>query len=133
MMSVGVGRTISTMSSDDVARGAELAVLSGAGDLAEHVFVEVALGVAVLHRHAVNHVHDLGEQRGRGDGEARVLHVVRVGGVVAAERAQEREDVVIDDREHFLRLEMFEARPAEVFVRPAAVVFAFRKHAAFEA
>jgi hypothetical protein len=36
---------------DDVARRAELAVLPGAGDLAEHVLVEVALGVAVLHRH----------------------------------------------------------------------------------
>ena len=56
---------------DDVARGAELAVLPGAGDLAEHVFVEVALGVAVLHWHLLDHVHDLGEERGRGDGEPR--------------------------------------------------------------
>ena len=86
---------------DDVARGAELAVLPGAGDLAEHVFVEVALGVAVLHRHVVDHVHDLGEQRGRGDGEARILHVMRVGGVVAAERAQERKDVLADDARTF--------------------------------
>ena len=83
---------------DDVARRAELAVLPGGGDLAEHVFVEVALGVAILHRHLVDHVHHLGQQRRRGDGEARVLHVVRVGGVVAAQRAQEREDVFVDDR-----------------------------------
>ena len=48
---------------DDVARRAELAVLPGGGDLAEHVLVEVALGVAVLHRHLVDHVHDLREQR----------------------------------------------------------------------
>ena len=81
---------------DDVARRAELAVLPGGGDLAEHVLVEVALGVAVLHRHLVEQVHDLRQQRRRGDGEARVLHVVRVGGVVAAERAQEREDVLAD-------------------------------------
>ena len=39
---------------DDVARRAELAVLPGGGDLAEHVLVEVALGVAVLHRHVVD-------------------------------------------------------------------------------
>ena len=103
MMSVGCGRGQLDHELDDVARGAELAVLPGAGDLAEHVFVEVALGVAVLHRHAVDHVHDLGEQRGRGDGEARVLHVVRVGGVVAAERAEEGEDVFVHDLEHFLR------------------------------
>ncbi len=43
---------------NDVARGAELAVLPGAGDLAEHVFVKVALRVAVLHRDLVDHVHD---------------------------------------------------------------------------
>ena len=116
---------------DDVARGAELAVLPGAGDLPEHVFVEVALGVAVLHRHAVNHVHDLGEQRGRGDGEARVLHVVRVGGVVAADVAQEREGVLADDAEHFLSLEMFEARPAEIVVGAFLRVFAFGEDAAF--
>ena len=97
---------------DDVARGAELAVLPGAGDLAEHVFVEVALGVAVLHRHLVDHVHDLGEQRRRRDGEARILHVVRVGRAVAAERAQEREDVLADDGEHLRRREVLEARPA---------------------
>ena len=36
---------------DDVARRAELAVLPGGGDLAEHVFVDVALGVAIVHRH----------------------------------------------------------------------------------
>jgi hypothetical protein len=76
---------------DDVARGAELTVLPGAGDLPEHVFVKVALGVAVFHRHTVNHVHDFGQQRGRGNGEARVLHVVRVGRAVAAHFAQERE------------------------------------------
>jgi hypothetical protein len=83
---------------DDVARRAELAVLPGAGDLAEHVLVEVALGVAVLHRHLVEQVHHLGQQRRRGDGEARVLHVVRVGGVVAAQRAQEGEDVLARPR-----------------------------------
>ena len=37
-----------------------------------------------------------------------------------------------DDREHFFRLEMLEARPAEVFVGPAAAVFAFRKDAALD-
>ena len=94
MTSFGVGAVSLDHELDDVARRAELAVLPGAGDLAEHVFVEVALGVAILHRHLVEHVHDFGEQRGRGDGEARVLHVMRVGGVVAAERAQEREDVL---------------------------------------
>ncbi|MNP72629.1 hypothetical protein D3C76_1692190 [compost metagenome] len=46
---------------DDMARGAELAVLPGAGDLAEHVFVEVTLGVAILHRNSVEHVDNLSQ------------------------------------------------------------------------
>jgi len=68
---------------DDMAGGSELAVLSGGGDLAEHVLVEVALGVAVLHGYAVEQVHHLGEQRRRGDGEAGVFHMVCVGRVVS--------------------------------------------------
>ena len=115
---------------DDVARGAELAVLPGAGDLPEHVFVEVALRVAVLHRHVIDHVHDLREQRGLRDGEARVLHVVRVGGIVAAERAQEREDVIVHDGEHFRRREMLEARPAEIVAGATARVVALGEDAA---
>jgi hypothetical protein len=61
---LAVGATSSTIRLDDVARRAELAVLAGAGNLAQHVFVEVALGVAVLHRHMVEHVHHLGQQAG---------------------------------------------------------------------
>ena len=62
---------------DDVARRAELAVLPGRGDLGEHVLVEVALGVAVVHRDVVEHVDDLRQQRRRRDREPGVLHVVR--------------------------------------------------------
>ena len=46
---------------NDVARRAKLAILAGAGDLPEHVLVEVALGVAVLHRDFVDEINDLGE------------------------------------------------------------------------
>ncbi len=64
---------------DDVARRAKLPVLPGGGDLAQHVLVEIALGVAVLHGDLVDHVHDFGEQRGRGNGEAGPFHVLGVG------------------------------------------------------
>ena len=85
---------------DDVARRAELAVLAGSRDLAEHVFVEVALGVAILHRDLGQQVDHLGEQRRGGDGEARALHVGRVRGAVLRHGAQEGEDVLGDDLEH---------------------------------
>ncbi len=44
---------------DDVPRRAKLAVLPRRGDLPEHVFVEVALRIPILHRHVVDQVHDL--------------------------------------------------------------------------
>ena len=50
---------------DDVARGAELPVLSGRGDLREHVLVDVALGVAVDHGDLVEPVDRLPQQRRR--------------------------------------------------------------------
>ena len=40
---------------DDVPRRPELAVLPGRRNLAEHVLLDVALGVSVLHRDAVRH------------------------------------------------------------------------------
>jgi hypothetical protein len=120
--------------SDDVPRRAELPVLPRAGDLAEHVLVDVAFGVAVLHRHGIEQIHHPPKQRRRRDGEARVLHVVRVGGILAAvvpgeAGAQEWKDVLADDRVHLGRREVLEARPAEVFVGPFLRVLALREHA----
>ena len=69
---------------DDVARGAELAVLSGACNFPEHVFVEVALGVAVGHVDGVKLVHDVGEDLGSGHHEGGVLHVVAIGAAALA-------------------------------------------------
>ena len=64
------------------------------GDLRQHVFVEVALGVAVLHRQsAIRSTAFASSCRGR-DGEAGILHVVRVGRAIAAQGAKKREDVV---------------------------------------
>jgi hypothetical protein len=114
---------------DDVARGAELAVLPGAGDLAEHVFVQVALGVAVFHRHMVEHVHHLGQQRRSGDGEACILHVVGVGGIVAAHYAQEWKNVFADDGEHFSGCEMFKTGPTQVVVVAVPGIITFREDA----
>ena len=106
---------------DDVTRRAELAVLPGAGNLAEHVFVEVALGVPVFHRDLVEHVHDLGQQRGRGNGEARVLHVLGVGRAIAAQSAQEGKDVLADHRDTSRAASrVLEAGPAEVLDKTAS-------------
>ncbi len=114
---------------DDVPRRAELAVLAGGGDLAEHVFVDVALGVAAAHVELVELVDHLGEEGGARHLEPRVAHVARIGRTVTAQRAQEREDVLVDDAEHLARLEILELRPAQVLVVLAALVLAFGEDA----
>ena len=112
--SPGVGAVISTIKLDDVARRAELAVLAGRRDLGEEVLVDVALGVAVLHRDLVDEVDRLGEERGGRDRETGVAHMPRVCGAVAAEGPQEREHVLAHDRVHVGRSEVLEVRPAVV-------------------
>ena len=45
---------------DDMTWCTELAVLPCSGDLAEHILVQVALCVPILHGHLVDHVNHLG-------------------------------------------------------------------------
>ncbi len=111
---VGRGRRHLDHQADDVARGAELAVLSGGRDLAEHVLVQVALRVPVLHGHVVDHVHDLREEGRRRDREAGVLHVAAVAGAVAAQVPEEWESTFRDQRVHFGGPQILEVRPAHV-------------------
>ena len=54
------------------------------GDLAQHVFVEIALGVPVGHVDAVQLIDHVGQHPGRGHHEQGVLHVVGVGGAALA-------------------------------------------------
>lgn len=68
----------------DVLGGAELAVLPGGGELAEHVFVEIALHVQVGDVVLIEIVQpgdDLLEHLGRGDQEHGVGHIAGEGGV----------------------------------------------------
>ena len=110
-----------------MARRAELAVLPGGRDLAEHVFVDVALGVAIVHPHRVELLDGFSEQRRRRDPEPRILHVLAESRAFPAERAQERKDMLVDNLEHFARLEKLEPRPAQIFVGPVRVVLPFGK------
>ena len=108
---------------DDVARRAELPVLPGGGDLAEHVFVEIALGVLVGHVEVVDLVDHVGHHPGRRHHEEGVLHVMGVGGSFArvpgpAQRLDEGKHLVAHRLEHPLRRKLLETRPAQtVLVR----------------
>lgn len=67
---------------DDMARSAELAVLPGSRDLAQHVLVEIALGIGIGHVDAVELVHHVGQHPGDGYHEQGVPHVMGVGRIL---------------------------------------------------
>ena len=46
---------------DDVPRRAELTILPGAGDFAEHVFIQISLRVAIGHGDVAEHLHHFGQ------------------------------------------------------------------------
>jgi hypothetical protein len=117
---------------DDVAGGAELTVLAGRGDLPQHVFVDVALGVAIAHVELVELVDYLDEERRARDLKTRVAHVARIGCAFAVERPQEWEDVLVDDAKHLRSGKMLEPRPAQILVGVAALVCALREDAALQ-
>ena len=106
---------------DDVARRAELPVLPGGGDLAEHVLVEITLGVAVGHVDVVELVDHIGQHPSRGHHEEGVLHVMGVGRSLVrvarlAQRFDEGEHPVPHGLEHLLRRKLLETRPAQSVV-----------------
>src|SRR5207248_2803750 len=117
---------------DDGARGTELTVLAGCRDLRQHVLVNVALRVAVAHIELVvlvELVDDLGEQRRARNLDTGVAHVARIGSAFPVERADEWEDMLVDDAKHLRAGEMLEARPAQVRIRLATLVRALGEDA----
>jgi len=116
---------------DDVPRRAELSVLPGGGDLAEHVFIEITLGIAILHRHLIDQVHDLCEQRGHRNCEPRILHVVGIRRVIAAERTKERKNVLAHHRVHLGRREVLESRPSQILIGTTSCVLTAREGVPF--
>jgi hypothetical protein len=91
-------------------------------DLRQHVFVEVALGVAILHRDFSQQIDHLGEQRGRRNREARALHMGGVRAVGLGHVAQEREHVLGDDFEHRRGVFVLQPGPAHLLIGNATAL-----------
>jgi hypothetical protein len=91
-------------------------------DLRQHVFVDVALGVAVAHLELVELGDHLVEELRTRNLKARIAHMLRIGAAGVAEFADERKDVLVDDLAHAPRLEILEPRPAQIFIRLAALI-----------
>ena len=94
-----------------MARRPELAVDACGSQLAEQVFVEVALGVASCERQVVDHVDRLHQKAGLLDHQLRVLHKLGEGGDGCL--AEMREYPVAHQRQHLVGTQMAELRPAE--------------------
>ncbi len=105
-----------------MARRPELTVLPCRRDLGEHVLIEVALRVAILHRDFSDEVDNLRKQLRGGDREPRVLHVMCVRRTIATERPKEWEDVSINDGEHLVWGKVPKPGPAHVLVGASQLV-----------
>ena len=102
---------------DDVARGTELPVLTCGRDLAKHVLVEIALGIAVGHIDFVELIDHVRQHPRCGHHEECVLHVMGVGASalpvpIAPQGFHEGEDPITHGLEHALGGALLEARPA---------------------
>jgi hypothetical protein len=102
---------------DDVAGRAELAVAAGRGQLAQQVFVQVALHVLVLGRnlHLLDHPAGFDEQAGLVDFELGVLHVALERAARLAQAAKPGEDLGPDVLQGRSGLEMGPVAPAHLF------------------
>ena len=123
MVSVGLRVEHLHHQADDVARGAELAVDAGGGELGQQVLVEVALDVALGERQVVDHVDRRDQQRRLLDHQLGVLEVLLEGGLLRTlggihldDGLEVREDLVAHQRQHVVGAELAEVRPAQVLL-----------------
>ena len=98
---------------DNVARGSELAVFAGSGNLAEQVFIDIAHEVFVVHVQGIDAIHHLGQHIARGNEKHRVFHVSAECRIHAfTNRFNEREHIVANVFQHSDRLKVVENTPA---------------------
>ena len=109
---------------DDVARGAELTVFSGAADFIEQHFIDIALDVLMQVAGLAGIAPDLDEdvlddldgtlqEVGAWDDEDGIGHVPGEGAAVAVEVFDEGEDPLLDVGEHVRGRQLFGVTPAE--------------------
>ena len=100
---------------DDMARGAELAVVARCGHLPQHILIHIAHRIAVVHIKLIHAFHYLDEGSGIGDKERGVLHEAAVCAFPAlVEVLDEDEGILADGLEHPLRLEVHKVVPTKI-------------------
>ena len=101
---------------DDVPRRSELPVPAGRGDLAQHVLVQVALGIAVVHGMSLIRSTTADKQARFGDHKDRVGHRPgkRTGLRLSWRFLMNGKTFVPKRLEHLLGFEVLEPGPAEI-------------------
>ena len=106
----------------DMARGAELTVVARGCHLAQHVFVDIAHGVAVVHVQGIYAFHYLHQCARVLNQESSTCHESAVGRFPArVEVLDEGECITADDAKHLLCLLVLEHAPAQRLVGHLAV------------
>ena len=107
---------------DDVSRCTELTVVARSRHLAEHILIDIAHRVTVVHVKMVDTLDNLGEGTGALNQEGRILHETAVGRLLAATQVlDEHKHVLADDAVHRLGVIVLERAPPQIFVGDVAV------------
>ena len=124
---------------DDVARGAELAVLAGAADFIQQHFINIALDVLKqmaflfgvpldLDKNVLDDLDGALEQVGAGNDKDRIGHVLGESAAVAIEILDEGKNFLLNVRQHEFRLHFLEIAPAQGgFVNGEPLQFLFAR------
>ena len=105
---------------DDMARGTELTVETGLGNLGQKVFVHIAADIAVLHLlhlviNLIQAVHHFAQQQRGGQLEDGIAHVLGIGTVLTAVQIlDERKYPLLHDRVHSACVKVMEHRPLQL-------------------
>ena len=103
---------------DDMARGAELAIGAGLGDLRKQVLIYIAHDVLVVQIQAVQSVNHAHQHTGSGDKEQRILHILGKGSILTCIQLvfDKRKNLFVHIAEHRLRLVMTEIMPPAILM-----------------
>ena len=103
---------------DDMARGAELAIGAGLGDLRKQVLIYIAHDVLVVQIQAVQRVNHTHQHAGGGDKEQRILHILGKGSILTCVQLvlDKRKYFFVHIAEHGLRLIMTEIMPPAILM-----------------
>ena len=105
---------------DDMARGTELTIETGLGNLGEQILIDVAADIAVLHLlhlviNLIQAVHHLAQQQRGGQLEDGIAHVLGIGTVLTAVQIlDEGKYPFLHDRVHSACVKVMEYRPLQL-------------------